>query len=82
MTYLRALELRRTALALRRQLAAANPASVKLRRSVLDSLVDEAVITGRLGRYATARMLFENVFGQFQALAAEDQTNRETWFLY
>lgn len=73
----RALALHQTALEVRKRLAAANPASVELRRSVLDSLVDEAELNGRLRRYAAARALFEATLEQFQSLAAEDQTNRE-----
>ncbi|MFQ3581332.1 MAG: serine/threonine-protein kinase [Chloracidobacterium sp.] len=80
MVYARALPLHRQALALRRSLATTNPVPVECRRSVLDSLVDEADLAGRLKQYPTARIQFEEVFKQFQALVTEDTTNRELLF--
>ncbi|QUV89258.1 serine/threonine-protein kinase [Chloracidobacterium aggregatum] len=75
--YQRAWVLHQRALALRQHLLDSQPTSVELRRSVLDSLVDEAEINGRLRQFAVSRRQFETVFRQFEALASEDPTNHE-----
>ncbi len=75
--YRRAWVLHQRALALRQHLLDSQPTSVELRRSVLDSRVDEAEINGRLRQFAVSRRQFETVFRQFEALASEDPTNHE-----
>ncbi len=75
--YRRALVLHQRALALRQHLLDSQPTSVELRRSVLDSRVDEAEINGRLRQFAVSRRQFETVLRQFEALALEDPTNYE-----
>ena len=78
--YQQAWAMHQHALEMRQQLAAAQPGSVERRRSVIDSLVDQAELNGRLRRYAAARAWFGEALKQFEALAAEDQDNRELLF--
>ncbi|MGQ9896468.1 MAG: serine/threonine protein kinase [Acidobacteriota bacterium] len=75
--YRRALACHQQVLSIRKNLLASQLTSVELRRSVLDSLVDEAEINGRLKRFEVSQRQFQAVFEQFQSLLAEDSANQE-----